>query len=305
MTMMNRRLFLTGALAAASSMSATIAVPPRIFPSDPRKRIAVASYPFRRLILAPENDQRDSTKPGMDLAAFARFVRKEFQVDGIEPLHAHFPSTAHRDLLALRAQLDDAGVFVANIPVDATVDLCSQDKATRDAGNAACRKWINIAKLLGSPSVRVWIPKCPNLADIKTAARALEPSLNYAKSQGVVMNLENDDPVFNSAQRVVAVIRQARSPFLRALPDFANGLMGGDETFNANSVREMFAHAWNIAHVKDAEDVEGSRRTVSLQQLFKIAKESGYRGYYSMESDSSVDPVLDTRHLIEQSLRLI
>jgi hypothetical protein len=42
-----------------------------------------------------------------------------------------------------------------------------------------------------------------------------------------------------------------------------------------------------------------------LAELFGIAKASGYRGYYSMESDSDVDPMVDTRHLIEQSLVLI
>ena len=81
--------------------------------------------------------------------------------------------------------------------------------------------------------------------------------------------------------------------------------MGGDQRFNAQNVKDMFAHAWNIAHVKDAEAVHGQRKTASLAELFGIAKASGYRGYYSMESDSDVDPVVDTRHLIEQSLRLI
>jgi len=67
----------------------------------------------------------------------------------------------------------------------------------------------------------------------------------------------------------------------------------------------MFAHAWNIAHVKDAEIIRDKRETVSLSELFAIAKAARYRGYYSMESDSEVDPVVDTKHLIEQSLTLM
>jgi hypothetical protein len=50
---------------------------------------------------------------------------------------------------------------------------------------------------------------------------------------------------------VLAAIRMAGSPSLRALPDFANSLMGGDEVFNAQAVKAMFARAWNIAHVKE------------------------------------------------------
>jgi hypothetical protein len=42
-----------------------------------------------------------------------------------------------------------------------------------------------------------------------------------------------------------------------------------------------------------------------LPQLFAIAKAARYRGYYSMESDSDVDPVVDTKHLIAESLKLM
>ncbi len=307
MTNLTRRSFIIGTTAAVVTARAEAGSPQPSFsfPADPRKRLAVATYPFRRFLLAPENDQRDTTKPGMNLAAFARFVTKEFGISGIEPLHAHFPSTSHKDILQLRNELDDAGVFVANIPVDATVDLCSPDLATRDSGNATYRKWIDIARILRSPGIRVWIPKCSDTSDLARAATALMPSVNYAKSQGIVINLENDDPVLDSASRVIQVIQRADTSYLRALPDFGNGLMGGDQAFNASGVKAMFKYAWNIAHVKDAEDVQGQRRTVSLSELFGIAKAAGYRGYYSMESDSRVDPVLDTKHLIHQSLQLL
>ena len=302
-----RRSFITSALAAAaaSRLRAKVLQIPHKFPTDPIKRIAVATYPFRRMILAPDNDERDTTRPGMDLAGFARFIRSEFNVYGIEPLHAHFQSTRHEDILKLRDAFDAAGVFVANIPVDAPVDLCSPDVTTLKTSHATYRKWIDIAKTLRSPSVRVWIPKCPDTSNIVEAANALKPSIDYARTQGVIMNLENDDPILDSASRVVKVIEQANSIFLRALPDFGNGLMGGDEAFNAAGVSVMFEHAYNIAHVKDAEDVKGQHRTASLPQLFKIAKASGYRGCYSMESDSSVDPTPDTKHLIHESLRLM
>jgi hypothetical protein len=70
----------------------------------------------------------------------------------------------------------------------------------------------------------------------------------------------------------------AGSPSLRALPDFANSLMGGDEVFNAQAVKAMFARAWNIAHVKDAEMIHRKRESVSLAELFGLAKQAGYRG---------------------------
>lgn len=274
------------------------------FPTEPRARIAVATYPFRALINAPGNQDRDTSKPGMDLAAFAVFIREQFQVGGIEPLHSHFPSTEPADVRELRAAFDQAGVRTVNIPVDAEVDLCSKDPAAREAAVAAYRRWIDVAVLLSSPSIRISLPHCSAGAPLGQAVQALEPVVRYAALNDVVIAFENDDPVYNSAARIAAVLAQAHNPSFKALPDFANSLMGGDAGFNARAVRQMFAHAWNIAHVKDAEIIRNKRETVSLPELFGIAKSSGYRGFYSMESDSGVDPLNDTKHLIEQTAAL-
>ena len=301
-----RRQFGAGALVLAADAALGAAKSPQAnFPVDARDRIAVATYPFRRSIVAPHNEDRDASKPGMDLAAFARFIKKEFNVSGIEPLDSHFPSKERGEVVRLRAAFDAAGVRTVNIPVDEAVELCSGDEAKRNAGNASYRHWIDIAVILGSPSIRIWIPKCSDTSDLAKAVKALQPTIDYATTQNIVVNLENDDPVTSPATRVLAAIKLADNPYFRALPDFGNGLMGGDERFNAASVTHMFAHAWNIAHVKDAEFIEGKRKTASLAELFGIAKASGYRGYYSMESDSDADPLADTHHLIEQSLALM
>jgi sugar phosphate isomerase/epimerase len=304
---LTRRMFVKGALlcSASTAIAAETNGPHATFPSDPHARIAVATYPFRASIISPHNHDRDPAKAGMDLSSFARFVRTEFGVRGIEPLDSHFSSNQPGEIRKLRAAFDAAGVQTVNIPVDEEVDLCSEDQARRAAGNASYLRWIDAAVLLASPSIRVWIPKCCNISDLPKAMQAFKPTLDYAATRNIVVNLENDDPVLASDTRVLAAIQQAKTPYLRALPDFANSLMGGDERFNAQCVKRMFAYAWNIAHVKDAELINGKRETVSLPQLFAIAKAAGYRGYYSMESDSDVDPFTDTRHMIEQSLLLL
>jgi sugar phosphate isomerase/epimerase len=300
-----RRSVIKGALVCSASAAFATEAPRATFPVDPRARIAVATYPFRESITAPGNKDLDPKKPGMDLASFARLVRTEFGVHGIEPLDSHFPSTEVNEVRKLRAAFDAAGVYTVNIPVDEKVELCSDDEAKRNVGNARYRHWVDVAVLLGSPSIRVWIPKCSDFSDLPRAVRALKPTVDYAATRNIVVNLENDDPVSASAARSVAAIKLADNPYLRALPDFGNGLGGGDERFNAQNVKDMFAHAWNIAHVKDAISDHGQRKTASLAELFGIAKASGYRGYYSMESDSDVDPFVDTKHLIEQGLRII
>ena len=84
------------------------------------------------------------------------------------------PPTEPAEVTKLRAAFDAAGVHTVNIPVDARVDLCSDDAAIRSAGNAVYRRWVDIAVQLGSPSIRVWIPKCRDLSNLATAVQALK-----------------------------------------------------------------------------------------------------------------------------------
>ena len=306
MTPFSRRSFVKGGLlCSASAVLAADSGPHAVFPAEPRARVAVATYPFRESIIAPKNEDRDAKKPGMDLAAFARFIRSDFGVRGIEPLNSHFASTDTSEIQKLRAAFDAAGVYTVNIPVDEPVELCSQDAAKRDAGYARYRHWIDIAVLLGSPGIRIWIPKCSDTSDMARAVRALKPTVDYAATRNIAVNLENDDPVNASVKRSLAAIELMHSPYLRALPDFGNGLMGGDVKFNAEGVKQMFRYAFNISHVKDCEIVHDQRKTAPLADLFAIARTAGYRGYFSMESENGGDPFVDTKHLIEQSISLM
>ena len=60
------------------------------FPSEPRQRIAVASYPFREFIAGPEHKQGN---PTIELKDFAAHVVGKFNVNKIEPWTGHFPAT--------------------------------------------------------------------------------------------------------------------------------------------------------------------------------------------------------------------
>ena len=138
-----RRSVVKGALFCSASAAFAITPPRASFPVDPRARIAVATYPFRESMIAPGNRDRNPKKPGMDLASFARLVRTEFGVYGIEPLSAHFTSTEYSAVRKLRAAFDAAGVHTVNIPVDSstgmfTVYTPAASKASRSLRTSLC-----------------------------------------------------------------------------------------------------------------------------------------------------------------------
>jgi sugar phosphate isomerase/epimerase len=292
-----------GVLFAASTQNE----PHLKFPAGARERLAVTSWPFRAYIDAPENSARDRTKPGMDLTEFAAMVRKRFGVTNINPLSGHFRSTDPAYLDQLREATTKAGSRFVDLGLGGR-NFCDPDPAARAEALDYGRKWIDIARVLGSPSVRqhLHLPRGAK-SDAAVAARNLGELAEYGAKKNIVVLLENDSAISEDPFFIVDVIERAKNPYLRGLPDMGNSLRGHDRVFNERAVKAMFHHAWNMSHVKDMLRPKGGKEyKVDLAPLFAIAKESGYRGYFSMEVDTnSHDPYEGTEHLIEETLKYI
>ena len=112
--------------------------------------------------------------------------------------------------------------------------------------------------------------------DAVRAAESLTAVAQYGASKGVVVTLENDDIFSEDAFFVAKVIDQVNSPWLRALPDFCNSMLKGDEKFNYEAMTALFRRAYNICHLKDSEVDGGKVVRIDVARTFAIAKASGY-----------------------------
>ena len=277
------------------------------FPSAPRDRISVASYPFRAYIDAPGNRDRDPKLPGMDLKDFAAEVRKKFNVHNVEPLSRHFTSLDAEYLASFHDALKRANSKAVNIAVDNDHSFYDRELPARKQAIAYAKKFIDVAMQIGSPSVRLHIRGAKNSQpDVQRTAESLREVVAYASGNNVVVNLENDDLVSEDAFFVVKVIEAVDHPFLHALPDFANSMTTGDADFNYRALTAMFQHAYNICHVKSWEAGDGGKRfDIDMKRSFDILKASEYRGYCSMEFDAAGDPYAPTSQLVEQTIHYL
>jgi sugar phosphate isomerase/epimerase len=280
------------------------AVPSVKFPVSARERLAVASWPFRAYIDSPTNKNRDMKQEGMSLMEFATRVKHDFQVQGVEPLSAHFLSTDERYLNNFREAIEKAGVHVVNIPVDNRSSFYDADPAGRQKAVDNSKKWINVAAVMGSPSVRLSIAETRNAKpDVDMVAEQLKQLADYGALNNIIVNLENDNLVSEDAFFLVKVIEKVNHPYLRALPDFCNSMGSRNEKFNYDAMTALFPLAYNICHVKDSEmDDEGKVFQVDLKKTFGILKASGYRGYCSMEWEGEGSSYDGTRMLIKAAL---
>lgn len=292
---MNRRDFIKlGACSLAPACILNAAAAPHIdFPTNPHDRLAVSSYPFREFV--PKQ---------IPLTAFPDLVVKRFGVHSIEPLDEHFQSREPGYLKELRDAAHRAGVRIVNLPFSPKGSLCDPNESKRLESVADAKRWIDAAVAIGSPSVRVHIESAGGAKpDLDLTVKSFRDIVVAAQAKNIVANLENDDPRSEDAFFIVKVIEAIDSPYLRALPDFCNSMLIGDQAYDFKAMRAMFAHAYCISHVKDSEVDNGKVYRVDVDQTFNIAKASGYRGFYSMEWEGAGDPYEGTRKLLDMSLR--
>ncbi len=304
---MKRRAFLQaiGTVGAGSFLSCTSAA--KIFRGvRVEPRIAVPTYSFRGYIVSDNNNRRNPALPGMDLVQFAQFVVSEYKLQAVEIVDKHFASTDLVYLNKLKSAFSQSGVKLVNIPMDLKIHLCGGDADERERGFDLHKQWIDIAAMLGCPSIRPRVPSAsPSNFDVDCAVNVLGRLADYGKSKGVVVNLENDNPVTESYTNLITIIQRVNSPFLRALPDFANSLAGGGEAFNTQAMKALFPYATNITHAKDWEHIHGKVEYVDLAEIVSIAKNAGFQGWYSIESDSDDDPRGDTHRILAALLHCL
>src|SRR5436305_1563545 len=200
---------------------ATGSAPNLQFPKEPRERIAVASYPFRDFIVDAEHPSAGK----LELKDFAAHVIKKFNVNKIEPWTGHFPSSDPKYLEEFRSALEKAQGAIANVAVDGDDSPYAANRDERERAIAFREKWVDAAARLGAHSIRTNIPDAKDSKpDLQRAAASLTEVVEYASTRNVVVNLENDNPVSEDPFFLVELIAKVNSPWLHALPDFANTL---------------------------------------------------------------------------------
>jgi len=290
-----------GALAGSPSE------PHIIFPAHPRDRISVASYPFRAYIVSPDNRDRDTSLPGMNLLDFPSHVVAKFHIHNIEPHSRHFTSLQPDYLDSFLEISQKAKVRTVNIAVSASKSFYDADASSREMAVDYAKKWVDTAVRIGCPGIRTHMVAAKNSPPhLEHAAESLRRVAEYAAEKNIVVALENDDLVSEDAFFLVKVIETVDHPYLRALPDFANSMMTGDADFNYRALQAMFQHAYNICHVKGGEaNDDGTEFSVDLKKSFEILKSSNFRGYCSMEFDGIGDPYGPTSKLIEETIKYL
>ena len=244
----------------------------------------------------------------MDLKDFAAHAKEKFGIDKIEPWSGHFSSIDAKYIEQFRLTVDRAQCYIVNMVVDGESSPYAADSAERAKAVDLSKRWVDIAAAINSPSIRINMPAASDSApDVGRAADSLCRVADYAAEKRVLVNLENDNPVSEDPFFIVSVIEKVNNPWLHALPDFANTLASAKDPEHAYAgIDAMFAHAYSICHMKDAEaKKDGQLIRVDMVRTFASIEKYGYKGYCSMEWDRPGDPYLGTANLIKTTIQML
>lgn len=171
------------------------------------------------------------------------------------------------------------------------------DPQVRKAGQAALEKFMDVARDIGCPVIRVFGGKLEGdglAANIRRVVEALKPLAHAAQRSGVRLALEtHDDWCVGANAR--AILDGVGSPGLGICWDVSNSFFVEPLETTFEAIGDRVIHV----HFKDAAREDGKVRSrlpgtgqVDLRKALALLKSAGYDGFLSFEWEKKWEPAL-------------
>jgi hydroxypyruvate isomerase len=208
---------------------------------------------------------------------FPKIARNDFGLNGIEFVNTLFEVPTESYLRQLKKNAADNGVTMVLIMVDDEGDGCSPTKEARRQFEVNHRKWIDAAAFLGCHAIRT---NCRGTKDVskeealKYAAETYHMMMEYAVPAKISVLIENHGGVSNDADWMVSLFKEVNNLYFGSYPDWRQP----SDTFdNVNYLLRMLPYAGGMSY-RNQPDEELTAK------MIRLAKDSGYRGWYGIES---------------------
>jgi L-ribulose-5-phosphate 3-epimerase len=209
---------------------------------------------------------------------FPGIAREDFGVNGIEFVNTLFEAPTEGYLKKLKANAAAHGVTMVLIMCDDEGDAAAETKEGQQQFVINHRKWIDIAHYLGCHAIRT---NCrgPQNADKKEALKwandAYTMLLEYAGPANISVVIENHGGISNDADWVVELMKKVNNKNFGTYPDWREPAPDFD---NYTYFQKTLAFAKGMSYRNQPDD----ELTI---KMIELSKNSGYKGWYGIESD--------------------
>lgn len=268
---LKRREFLSGAVAAAAASRFVAPAKGAAGAAGP-KRPAKDGISLAQWALVQEI--RDGKWKNSD---FPRIAREDFDIGGIEFVSTLFELPTYSYLNRLKRSAEKYDVTMVLIMVDDEGETCDPSRDTRIQTAINHRKWVDIAKFLGCHSIRTNCrgPKnAPNDQALDWAADCYNRLLEYAVPAGIGILIENHGGLSNDPDWMISLFKKVDNPYFGSYPDWRGPSADFD---HYEYLKKMLPYAGGTSYRNQPTEEQTAR-------LIKLCQESGYKGWYGIES---------------------
>ena len=208
---------------------------------------------------------------------FAKIAKTDFGLNGIEFVNTLFEVTTEGYLSQLKRRAADNGVKMVLIMVDDEGDGCSATMKERRQFEINHRKWIDAAYYLGCQSIRTNCRGPVNVSKeeaLKWATETYQMMMEYAVPAKVSVLIENHGGVSNDADWMVSLMKEVNNLYFGTYPDWRQP---ADNFDNIDYLLKMLPYAGGMSYRNQPTEELTAK-------MIKLAKDSGYRGWYGIES---------------------
>lgn len=218
------------------------------------------------------------------LYQMAKFVKDKYGVDAVELCSMHFWNMDTRYLDEIKKGLEEAGSKVVNMPVD-TGNISNRDEQKRKFDLNVIKLWMDVAKYIGSPSIRVNTGMQEPPYDLSITADSYKELAQYGEKIGIKVLLENHGGLSADPDNIVNLFESVNSPYFRSCPDFGN--FAPDIRYDGLDKIAKYAV---IAHAKTYDfDEDGEVPQFDFKKCLDILKKNGFDGCLSVEFEGRGD----------------
>ncbi len=295
----SRRGFLTrtallplAAIAGFPVTDAAAAIEPVNRAGGSRLKTALNAYSFLELLNA---NMKDKSK-GIDLFQLCDFCA-ECDFDGVDLTGYFFPgypgAPDNTYIMKLKRHAFDLGLSISGTGV--RNDFTTADKATRAAGVALIKTWIEVAAKLGAPTVRAFADSQAPFKNWREAAGnagrdeveewladSLRECAAHGEKFGVIVAVQNHGDFISTGAQHLSLLQRVDYPWCGPMVD--TGKYNTPDPYVDIALMAPYAVNWQIKEMTGT--APGSDRT-DMKRLIEIVRISGYRGFLPIETLAS------------------
>ncbi len=208
---------------------------------------------------------------------FPKIAREDFDINGIEFVNTLFEVPHFSYLKRLKQNANDHGVTMVLIMVDSEGETCTQSKEERKQTVINHQKWIDIAHFLGCHAIRTNCRGPQNASKeeaLKWASETYNMMLEYAIPANISVLIENHGGFSNDPDWMVALMKEVNNLYFGTYPDWRSP---SDNFDNYEYLQKTLPYAGGMSYRNQpSEEITA--------KMIKLCKETGYRGWYGIES---------------------